>query len=165
MTYWLNSHLLNLEWVFNRMIKKILVATDASAASGRAVKMASYMAACHEAELLILHVIRDMQLPEQMRNSPEVEAFTNTREDILRQVAATILDEAEGHAKRVGAKKIQTAIGSGDPASSIIGFATRRKIDTIVVGTRGLGKVKGFLMGSVSRKITNNSEVNCMVVR
>jgi nucleotide-binding universal stress UspA family protein len=147
------------------MIKKILVATDASAASNRAVSMAAYMAACHDAELLIIHVIRDMQLPAQMKQAPELEAFANTREDILRQVADSILRDAEVQAKKDGAKKVQTAIGSGDPATSIIGFATRRKIDTIVVGTRGLGKVKGILLGSVSRKITNNAEVNCMVVR
>ena len=147
------------------MINKILVATDASAASNRAVRMAAYMAGCHEAELLIIHVIRDMQLPAKMKESLELEAFVNTREDILKQVAETILHEAEILAKSGGAKKVQTAIGSGDPASSIIGFATRRKIDTIIVGTRGLGKMKGILLGSVSRKITNNTEVNCMVVR
>lgn len=147
------------------MIKKILVATDASAASNRAVSAAAYLASIHEAELLILHVIRDMQLPSQMKKVPELEAFANTREDILRQVAENILLEAEEKAKASGAKKVQTAIGSGDPATSVIGFAKRRSIDTIVVGTRGLGKVKGLFMGSVSRKIVNNAEANCFIVR
>ena len=147
------------------MIKKILVATDASAASNRAVSMAAHMAACHEADLLILHVIRDMQLPTLMKKAPELEEFTNTRENILRQVAETILQEAEVRAKKEGAKKIQTAIGSGDPATSVIGFAKRRNIDTIVVGTRGLGKFKEILMGSVSRKIATNAEANCFTIR
>ena len=147
------------------MIKKILVATDASAASNRAVSMAAYMAACHEAELLILHVIRDMQLPTLLKKSPELEEFANKREDILRQVAETILHEAEARARKDGATRVQTAIGSGDPASSIIGFTKRRNIDIIVVGTRGLGKVKELLLGSVSRKITNKAEANCLIVR
>ena len=147
------------------MIKKILVATDASAASNRAVSEAAYLAAAHEAELLILHVIRDMQLPAQMKKSPEIEAFETTREDILRQVAENILLEASAKAKAEGAKKVQTAIGSGDPATSVISFAKRRSIDTIVIGTRGLGKVKGLFMGSVSRKIVNNAEANCLIVR
>ena len=147
------------------MIKKILVATDASAASNRAVSMAAYMAACHEADLLILHVIRDMQLPTLLKKAPELEEFANKREDILREVAETILEEAEVRAKKGGAKKIQTAIGSGDPASSVIGFAKRRNIDTIVVGTRGLGKVREILMGSVSRKLANSAEANCFIVR
>lgn len=147
------------------MIKKILVATDASAASNRAVSEAAYLAGAHEAELLILHVIRDMQLPAQMKKSAEIEAFESTREDILRQVAENILIEAAAKAKAEGAKKVQTAIGSGDPATSVIGFAKRRSIDTIVVGTRGLGKVKGLFMGSVSRKVVNNAEANCLIVR
>ncbi len=147
------------------MIKKILVATDASAASNRAVSMAAYMAACHEAELLILHVIRDMQLPTLLKKAPELEEFANKREDILRQVAETILYEAEVRAREDGATRVQTAIGTGDPASSIIGFTKRRNIDIIVVGTRGLGKVKELLLGSVSRKITNRAEANCLIVR
>jgi nucleotide-binding universal stress UspA family protein len=147
------------------MIKKILVATDASAASNRAVSMAAYMAACHEAELLILHVIRDMQLPTMLKKAPELEEFANKREDILRQVAETILHEAEVRARKDGATRVQTAIGAGDPASSIIGFTKRRNIDIIVVGTRGLGKVKELLLGSVSRKITNKAEANCLIVR
>jgi len=147
------------------MIKKILVATDASAASNRAVSMAAYMAACHDAELLILHVIRDMQLPTLVKKAPELEDFANAREDILRQVAENILNEAQVRAGKGGAKKIQTAIGSGDPASSVIGFAKRRNIDMIVIGTRGLGKIKEVLMGSVSRKIANSAEANCLIVR
>ncbi len=147
------------------MIKKILVATDASAASNRAVAEAAYLASVHDAELLILHVIRDMQLPSQIKKIPELEEFANTREDILRQVAENILQEAEQMARSAGAAKVQTAIGSGDPATSVIGFAKRRSIDTIVIGTRGLGNVKGLFMGSVSRKIVNNAEANCLIVR
>jgi nucleotide-binding universal stress UspA family protein len=147
------------------MIKKILVATDASAASNRAVSMAAYLAGCHDAELLILHVIRDMQLPTLVKKAPELEDFANAREDILRQVAENILNEAQARAEKGGAKKIQTAIGSGDPASSVIGFTKRRNIDMIVIGTRGLGKIKEVLMGSVSRKIANSAEANCLIVR
>jgi len=147
------------------MIKKILVAADASGAANRAVVMAAYLASKHEAELLILHVIRDMQLPAVLKEAPELEEFNHTREDILRQVANTILSDALALAKKEGAIKVQTAIGSGDPASSVVGFAKRRNIDLIVIGTRGLGKMKGLVMGSVSRKIVDNAEANCVIVR
>jgi nucleotide-binding universal stress UspA family protein len=147
------------------MFNKILVATDASTASNRALKMAANLAAQHDAELLIVHVIRDMQLPPEIREVPELESFNHTREDILRRIAETTLKGAKSIAKKGGAKKIQSVIGSGDPASSIIGFAKRRNIDLIVIGTRGLGKIKGTLLGSVSRKVTNNTETNCLVVR
>ncbi len=147
------------------MINKILVATDASAASGRAVSFAAQLAVIHEAELLILNVIRDMQLPDELKNAPEFESFNNTRDDLMRQAADRILDEARRKAKKAGAKKVQTAIGSGDPATSVAGFAKRRKVDLIVVGTRGLSKIKAASMGSVSRKLLDLTDVNCAVIR
>ncbi|HEY5739723.1 MAG TPA: universal stress protein [Gammaproteobacteria bacterium] len=147
------------------MIKKILVATDASAASARAVSYAARLSVLHEADLLILNVIRDMQLPAEMREMPEFENFFNTREDLMRQAAERILDAAKQMARQDGARNVQTAIGSGDPATSVAGFARRRRIDLIVVGTRGLSKMQASAMGSVSRKLLDLTDVNCLVVR
>ncbi len=147
------------------MIKKILVATDASAASSRAVSFAARLSVQHETELLILNVIRDMQLPKELREDPSFESFYNNRDDLMRQAADRILRYAKNQARKEGAKKIQTAIGSGDPATSIAGFARRRKIGLIVVGTRGLSKDKTAWMGSVSRKLLDLTEVNCLVIR
>jgi nucleotide-binding universal stress UspA family protein len=147
------------------MINKILVATDASAASSRAVSYAAKMSVVHEAELLILNVIRDMQLPEELRQAPEFESFYNTRDELMRQAADRILSAAKKTARKAGAKNIQTAIGSGDPANSVAGFARRRKIDLIVVGTRGLSKIKAASMGSVSRKLVDITETNCLIIR
>ena len=147
------------------MINKILVATDASAASSRAVSFAARLSVQHEAELLILNVIRDMQLPRELREDPQFESFYNTRDDLMRQAADRILAAAKKQAKKEGATSIQTAIGSGDPATSLAGFARRRSIDLIVVGTRGLSKDKTAWMGSVSRKVLNLSRISCLVVR
>ena len=146
------------------MIKKILVATDASAASGRAVRFAARLSVQHESELLILNVIRDMQLPPSLRDDPDFESFYDTRDVLMRQAADLILKEAKLLAKKEGVKNLQTAIGSGDPATSVAGFARRRNVDMIVVGTRGLSKVKASSMGSVSRKLLDLTEVNCLVI-
>ena len=147
------------------MINKILVATDASAASMRAVGFAADLSVQHEAELLVLNVIRDMQLPSELKEAPEFESFNNARDELMRQAADKILVEATGKARQKGAKKVQTAIGSGDPATSIAGFAKRRNIDLIVIGTRGLSKLKASSMGSVSRKLLDLTDVNCLVIR
>jgi nucleotide-binding universal stress UspA family protein len=152
------------------MINKILVATDASAASNRALNMAAQFAVQHDAELLIIHVIRDMQIPYEIKEIPELEthtfeSFNDAREKIMRMIAESVLKTARKKAEKAGASKVQTAIGTGDPASSILGFARRRKVDMIVLGTRGLGKLKSTILGSVSRKITNNAETSCLIVR
>jgi nucleotide-binding universal stress UspA family protein len=147
------------------MIKKILVATDASAASSRAVVFASRLSVQHESELLILNVIRDMQLPDELRSDPDFESFFNARDAIMRNAADRILQEARRLARKEGAKAVQTAIGSGDPATSLAGFARRRNVDLIVVGTRGLSKTKSPWMGSVSRKLLDITDINCLVIR
>ena len=152
------------------MINNILVATDASAASNRALKMAAQFSAQHNAELLIIHVIRDMQIPFEIKEIPELESnkfesFNNAREEIMRKIAESVLRAAKETAEKAGAIKVQTAIGTGDPATSILNFAKRRKMDMIVVGTRGLGKLKGAILGSVSRKVTNNASTSCLIVR
>ncbi len=147
------------------MIDKILVATDASAASGRAVSYAAQLSDALDSELLILTVIRDVQLPDELKEAPEFETFNNARDELMRAAADRILGAAKKSARKAGARKIQTAIGSGDPATSIAGFARRRKVDLIVVGTRGLSKVKASWMGSVSRKLLDLTDTNTLVVR
>ena len=152
------------------MINKVLVATDASAASNRALDMAAQLAEQHNAELFIIHVIRDMQIPFEIQEIPElesqqIESFSEAREKIMRKIADTVLRSAKEKVEKLGANKIETVIGTGDPATSILSFAKRRKMDMIVIGSRGLSKLKGTILGSVSRKVTNNAETSCLIVR
>jgi nucleotide-binding universal stress UspA family protein len=154
----------------NTMINRILVATDASAASNRALEMAAQLAEQYKADLLIIHVIRDMQIPFEIKEIPElesdtIESFATARDEIMRKIAESVLRDAKQKAEKAGASKVQTTIGTGDPATSILDVATRRKADMIVIGTRGLGKIKGQILGSVSRKVTNNAETSCLIVR
>jgi len=147
------------------MINKILVTTDGSAASNRAVNLAAHMALTHDASLYLLNVVRDMQLPAELKKMAKVENIGQARQDVLDFVAEKILGDAERRAKRKGVSSLHTFIGHGDPATAIAKYAQRNKIDLIVMGTRGLGGVKGMLMGSVSRKVANACNVNLLVVR
>ena len=147
------------------MIKSILVSVDASPSSNRAVNMAGDLAAKYGAKLHILHVVRDMQLPPQIRRMAEVEKLMGPRQDVLNFVASKILSDAETRAKKHGAEKLETINGSGDPATCIISQAKRKKVDLIVLGTRGLGKVKGMVLGSVSRKVANLTDISCLIIR
>ena len=147
------------------MINRILVTTDGSPASNRAVGLAAHMALKHDASLYLLNVIRDMQLPPELKKMAKVENIGQARQDVLDFVADKILGDTERRAKRKGAKAIRKATGHGDPATAIANYAQRNKIDLIIMGTRGLGSVKGMLMGSVSRKVANACNVNLLIVR
>jgi hypothetical protein len=89
-----------------------------------------------------------MQIPFEIDEIPElefhqIESFNDAREEIMRKIAETILRNAREKAEKAGAKNVSTAIGTGDPASSILGFAKRSNMDMIAMGTRGLSKLKG----------------------
>ena len=147
------------------MINRILATTDGSAASNRAVGLAAHMAVKHDASLYLLNVIRDMQLPPDLKKMAKVENIGQARQDVLDFVADKILGDAERRSKSKGVKTVRKATGQGDPATAIASYAKRNKIDLIVMGTRGLGNVKGMLMGSVSRKVANACDVNLLIVR
>ena len=147
------------------MLKNILVATDASTASNRAINIAADMAGKYGATLHVLYAIREMQLPPELKKMAEVEKITGARADVLDFVGKKILDDAKSRATKKGADKVTTTLEHGDPATVILRYAKRRKVDLVVLGTRGLGQVKGMLMGSVSRKVTNLAETSCLIIR
>ena len=53
----------------------------------------------------------------------------------------------------------------GDPAEAILDTASEQNADLVVVGDRGLSGVQRFLLGSVSRKVSEHAACNVMIVR
>jgi nucleotide-binding universal stress UspA family protein len=147
------------------MLKNILVATDASPGSNRAINFAADMAAKYGATLHLVYVVREMQLPAELKKMAEVEKIAGARTDVLDFVGRKILGDAETRAAKKGADKVKSSLEHGDPATVILRYAKRHKAELIVLGTRGLGQVKGMLMGSVSRKVTNLAETSCLIIR
>ena len=147
------------------MIRTILVATDASPASNRAIDMAADLADKYGASLHLLHVIRQMQLPVELRNMAEVEKLVGSRSEVMGYVARKILTDAEARAESFGVTDVHAESIEGEPATTIIDRANALGADLIVMGTRGLGKVRSMMLGSVSRKVSNLSGVDCLIVR
>ena len=86
-------------------------------------------------------------------------------EEVLVAVGNAIVDKAEGIAKEHGATKINRVIAEGDPAEMILRIAKDGNADLIAMGTRGLSDFKGFLVGSVSHKVSHLSACTCIMVR
>lgn len=147
------------------MLQQILVALDSSEPSGRALDLGAVMAEKFDATLQLLHVIRNMQLPPELRKMAEVEKIAGERADVLRFVGNRILKDSEGRAKAHGALRVTTALGDGDPATAILDYAKANNSELIILGTRGLGELKGLMLGSVSRKVSNLSPINVLIVR
>jgi nucleotide-binding universal stress UspA family protein len=53
----------------------------------------------------------------------------------------------------------------GPAGESVAGFAKKLGCDTIIMGTRGMGKVKGALLGSVSTDVIRCADVPVTLVK
>ena len=61
--------------------------------------------------------------------------------------------------------EIHTEIIEGDSAEAIIDVATTRGSDVIVMGSRGLGRLAGLLLGSTSQKVVAHAPCPVLIVR
>ena len=61
--------------------------------------------------------------------------------------------------------QIYTIIKEGDPSQTIVETAEGLGVDHIVMGARGLGRVKGMLLGSVSQKVINMSKIPITIIK
>eukprot|EP00808_Paulinella_micropora_P004099 g30529.t1 len=77
-------------------------------------------------------------------------------------------DVLEGYMKQCSARGItckRSLLADFHPREAIVKYANENKVDTMYVGSRGLGPVKGLLLGSFSQYILAHSHCNIMVVK
>ncbi len=176
------------------MIETVLVATDGSEHASKALDLASDVAARYGARMVLLHVllrdatvanVRELidfsELSEELQVEIErLEAIpfetasvsgayvdvpvTLTRE-ILAAVGRRITEAARKTAADKGVERISTVMTAGDPAKRILETATAEQADMIVMGSRGLGDLRGLLLGSVSHKVSHLSACTCVTVK
>ena len=61
--------------------------------------------------------------------------------------------------------RVETAILEGRPATEVVKFATRNKIDLIVIGTQGKRGLERLLLGSVAEEIIRSAPGKVLVVK
>ncbi len=145
------------------MFERILVPVDGSEHALSGLEFAVAMQSKFDSELLLLCVYR--------HHSPlEASMYlikTDSPEDIdasMREHAKGVVEEAKKQAAEFGSKNMRGFVKSGPPARTIINFAKDKNVNLIVLGSRGLGDVEGFLLGSVSHKVTSLAHCPVMVV-
>lgn len=142
-------------------IRRILLATDLSAASDHATTWALDLATAHDAQLLIVSVID----PEELkRDGTGVPAQSKLRWDQVRddrQQAAQRL-VARSRAEGVDASFM---VWTGDPGESIVAAAVAESADIVVVGSHGRSRLGRFVAGSVSDHVVRHATCPVLVVR
>jgi nucleotide-binding universal stress UspA family protein len=74
------------------------------------------------------------------------------------------LQEAAQWLGREGVE-VKTSIRQGDPAHALLAAAAEENADLLVLGSKGLTGLQGFLMGSVARNVAKHSRRPVLVAR
>jgi nucleotide-binding universal stress UspA family protein len=144
--------------------RTIVVGTDGSESSLRAVARAGALAGACDATL----VVACAYLPTEDDDREAARAGDVLRDEAYQVVGSHPAEEkvrsAAECAAKEGAKKIKTLAVVGSPVETLLDIVRRESADLLVVGNRGLNSVKGRLLGSVPADATRRSGVDVLVV-
>lgn len=145
------------------MFKRILVPFDGSNIAEQALLKAVDLAALTGAELFLLTVYRHHSMLEASFSMVRSNEPQNL-DTVLRGHAQEVVDHGRKVAQAAGASQVRAFIKPGQPARTIVAWAEEREVDLIVIGSRGLGSIEGYLLGSVSHKVTALADCPVLVV-
>ena len=149
------------------MFKRIVVAVDGSKHANRAAAYAIELAELSSGRLTLIHVIAgdaSTHVPPHLRSFDRIEHASKTQEDAFRDAATEILEEARATVAEHDVN-VDTCIEIGQPAYAIVKKAESLDADLIVIGSRGLSDLKGFLLGSVSHRVAQQANCPVLLVR
>ncbi|MEW5831133.1 MAG: universal stress protein [Chloroflexota bacterium] len=139
------------------MFKSILLAVDGSEHSKRATEMAAALAQIMRSDLWIVSAFEP------------IPAYLG--EPLWQQALAKSMNAADQAAAEALAMigripgEIKTDVVEGPAAEAILKVAESRKPDLIVMGSRGLGRLAGLLLGSQSQKVVQHAACPVLIVR
>ncbi|HVF78045.1 MAG TPA: universal stress protein [Solirubrobacteraceae bacterium] len=126
----------------------ILLPYDGSADAQAAIDSAARLAPGADATVLTVWVAFELQLDAKSRDA----ALATVAEGAQRATAAGLVCTP------------RVAALDGDVASTILAVAADLDADVIAMGTRGLGAIKAFMLGSVSHAVVQDADRSVLVV-
>ena len=141
------------------MPKRILVGTDFSTHSTAALDYAVSLAERLGASLTVLHVY---ELPSYAYPDVAVPVPPEMEREIAKAATHSIHAACERAAKR--GVKLEALVVRGSAWAEIDRVADEKKIDLVVLGTRGHGKLAHVSLGSVAEKVVRTSKHPVLVV-
>lgn len=139
--------------------RNILIATDGSENTQRAISYGIEIAKLSKATVYALYVVNKFPIIS--------ENWTIGKENIY-EIVRSEGEKAVSEIKKIGEAsgvEVREVILDGYPSNEIMDFAENNNIDLIVMGTLGKTGLDKLLIGSVAEKVVRASKVPVMVVR
>jgi nucleotide-binding universal stress UspA family protein len=143
-------------------IQNILVATDFSDASARALDYARELARAFKASVHVMHVLEDLAA-HAWTTEVYVAALPGVHEEMEKQ-ARERLEQIVTPEDRKDLE-VQTVLRLGSPFVEIVRYAREANIDLIVMGTHGRGAIVHMLLGSVAERVVRKAHCPVLTVR
>jgi nucleotide-binding universal stress UspA family protein len=139
------------------MFKNILVAVDGSDHSLKAARLAGDLARLTNAGLCMVTAFDPIP---SFLGEPDRQRVTSAHLKAAEEAAAKgsrEIGEVNG--------KLEQEIIEGPAAEAIIRIAETRSSDLIIMGTRGLGQLSGWVLGSQSQKVVSHAPCPVLLAR
>ena len=140
------------------MFNHILLGVDGSEHALNAAKTAGDLARSMRTEVLRVVVAFDAVPPYLGEPNLQIAITARMKEaETILQMAVQAVGEIPG--------EVHTEILEGSPAEAILDIVNVRKCDLVIMGSRGLGRLAGALLGSQSQKVLQHAPCPVLVVR
>ncbi len=140
---------------------KALLATDGSAHAQAALDLLGRLPLSGATEATVLTVVPDLGLPTYEEQDPT--SYAQLRQ-LQRTEADRTLAEACDQLRGTG-WTLRPERRDGYPAQEILRMAAELPADLVAVGSRGLGRLKRYLLGSVSHRVVRHCSCSVLVGR
>lgn len=150
------------------MYKNILVPTDGSKLSAKAVKQAVGFARTTGAKLTVLHVMPGFHMFASGGFTPPESLLAPVRkkfEEEARAAAGKLVDKACSVAAAAGVKCVGAVATSDAPYDAIIKQAAKSGCDLIMMASHGRRGLQSLLLGSETQKVLTHSDIPVLIVR
>jgi nucleotide-binding universal stress UspA family protein len=140
---------------------KILVCTDFSESSDRAIKLAAQLATRTNGSLQLLHV-SEMKVYLDWTGAG---VYSSSLNQFTETLLSDLHKKMDAQVRRCAVvAKTQIMVGA-DAVYDIVNEQSKNKYDLLVVGDKGAGSIKSFLLGSITRKICAAATCPVLVVK
>jgi nucleotide-binding universal stress UspA family protein len=147
------------------MYKRILVATDGSTLSKKAVKEAIGLAASLEAALVVLNVVPRYPMSYFEGGTTVSPQEVGRIEKDWADRGQAIADAVQKSAEAAGVKAKALITKSDLVANSILAAAKKNKCDLIVMASHGRKGISRILLGSETQQVLTHSTIPVLVLR